>query len=136
MTAKGGGRTTPCGAVERAGRLRKAEQFYELAIMVADLYESDLDDVADAFVTLCVHAGIAAADVICCAALGVHAHGDSHVGAIELLGSVDKSAAKHLATLLGLKTSAGYSATPTSRVKQRQAERAVTALMGTARRRA
>jgi len=27
------------------------------------------EDVADAYVTLCVHAGIAASDVICCATL-------------------------------------------------------------------
>jgi len=30
----------------------------------------DANDVADAYVTLCVHAGIAAADVICCTRFG------------------------------------------------------------------
>jgi len=37
--------------------------------MVRDLVDEN-GDVADAYVTLCVHAGIAAADVICCASFG------------------------------------------------------------------
>lgn len=40
------------------------------------------NEVADAYVTLCVHAGIAAPDVICCASLGEHAQGENHSEAI------------------------------------------------------
>jgi hypothetical protein len=52
-----------------SGRLSKAEQFLDVAAMVRDLAD-DEEDVGDAVVTLCVHAGIAASDVICCKALG------------------------------------------------------------------
>jgi hypothetical protein len=51
-------------------------------------------EVADAYVTLCVHAGIAASDVICCSSLGRHAQGDSHEEAAVLLASADKDAAQ------------------------------------------
>jgi hypothetical protein len=51
------------------GRLRKAEQFMEGAETIRDLAD-DERDVGDAYVTLCIHAGIAAADVICSIALG------------------------------------------------------------------
>jgi hypothetical protein len=80
-------------------------------------------------VTLCVHAGIAAADVITCAKLGQHHAGDDHQGAIALLAKADKTAAKNLATLLGMKTRAGYSASITSKTEQRRAARSVTALL-------
>ena len=70
-------RTVAADASMRRGRLAKAEQFTTAA---ADLRHSpggtaDLDDV---YVTLCVHAGIAAADVICASKLGVHAQGQNH----------------------------------------------------------
>lgn len=91
-------------------------------------------DVADAYVTLCVHAGIAAADVICGARLGVHARGESHADAIALLARADKAAPKHLDTLLRMKTRAEYSHTPVSRDRAVRAGRAVDALLETARR--
>lgn len=56
------------------GRLAKARQFADAAHDVLAL-AGEADDVADAFVTLAVHAGIAAADVICCVRLGRHARG-------------------------------------------------------------
>jgi hypothetical protein len=49
-------------------------------------------DVADAYVTLLVHAGIAASDVICCARLGEHAQGDNHVEAVALLAPLTPTA--------------------------------------------
>lgn len=67
-------RTTDCNREMRAGRLAKAEQFSAAAETVEILADED-SDIGDAFVTLCVHAGIAAADVVCCARLGVHAPG-------------------------------------------------------------
>ncbi len=46
---------------------------------------SGQDDLAEAYVTMCVHAGIAAADVICCWRLNVHHQGESHEEAVTLL---------------------------------------------------
>jgi hypothetical protein len=74
-------RTRVCDDAVTAGRLRKAEQFVDAAETVREFADDELD-VADAYVTLCVHAGIAAADVICCVSLGVHAVGESHSEAL------------------------------------------------------
>lgn len=97
----------------RAGRLAKARQFAAVAHDVLDLADES-QDVADAFVTLAVHAGIAASDVICCARLGASHHGDRHEDAIALLKTADPDAARALSVLLSMKTLAGYSYTPVS----------------------
>lgn len=123
-------RTKKCPPEMRAGRLVKARQFLTAAEMIAASIEDA--DVADAFVTLCVHAGIAASDVICCAALNEHHAGANHNLAIELLGRVDKASAIHLKTLLDMKGHAGYSAMPTSSAYQRRAKLAAQALLKTA----
>jgi len=115
----------------RRGRLRKAEQFLEAAELVVD---DKPRDVSDAYVTLCVHAGIAASDVICCARLGEHAQGESHAHAVALLRTADKDAAKHLSTLLGLKTKSGYSHMPVTAGELKRAGRAAEALAEAARR--
>ena len=119
--------TKRCTTAMRAGRLAKARQFH----LAAETIETIVDDreIADAYVTLRVHAGIAAADVITCAKLGQHHSGDDHQGAIALLAKADQTAAKSLATLLGMKTRAGYSASVTSKRDQKRAARAVTALL-------
>lgn len=49
--------------------MRKAEQFYAAAETIRDVADDEAET-RDAFVTLCVHAGIAAADVLCCLSLG------------------------------------------------------------------
>jgi hypothetical protein len=67
-------RTRRCDEATARGRLREAEQFLEAAMNIRELADDEAD-VGDAFVTLCVHAGIAAADVLCCVALGVHCAG-------------------------------------------------------------
>lgn len=77
-------RTKPCSATITQGRLDKANQFIIAAETIRDIADHD-DEVADAYVTLCVHAGIAASDVICCGSLGRHAQGDSHEEAATLL---------------------------------------------------
>ena len=93
---------------------------------------ADEDDLLDALVTLCVHAGIAAADVICCARLGEHATGQNHAEAVELLGRVDKTSARDLSKLLGMKTRAGYSSTPISAANARSSLRSATRLTAAA----
>lgn len=124
------GSTKRCTAATRAGRLAKAGQFY----LAAETIEMIIDDqeVADAYVTLCVHAGIAAADAICCAKLGEHAHGDDHQAAVALLAKADRAAAKNLKALLDMKTRSGYSAIPTSKTDQKRAGRAAAALLSAA----
>jgi hypothetical protein len=111
--------------------MAKADQFYLAAETIAATIEGQ--DIADAYVTLCVHAGIAAADVICCARLGEHAQGDDHQQAVALLTKADRPNAKYLKVLLDLKTRSGYSATPTSKTDQKRAGRAAGALVSAAR---
>lgn len=126
-------RTTPCDRAARQGRVRKAEQFGDAAAAVADLAD-DSDDVADAVVSLCVLAGIAAADVICCARLGKHAQGQDHHEAVALLQSADAASARSLSALLGLKTKAEYSAVGSSGKDVLRSERAAAHLLEAARR--
>jgi hypothetical protein len=125
------GRTRPCDPAIGRGRLRKAIQFLDAANLVQ---EPDDGSSADVFVTLCVHAGIAAADAICCARLGEHAQGDSHHEAVELLRKADKGAAGHLGTLLGMKSKAAYGYAPATDDERKRAGRAAEALTETARR--
>lgn len=119
------------------GRLAKAEQFWEVAGMVRDLAdEQDPSEIGDAYVTLCVHAGIAAADALCCAGLGEHAQGEKHDDAVQLLAKVDVEASRALRALLGLKTKAGYSHTSATTGEFKRAGRSAEALVMSARRRA
>jgi hypothetical protein len=120
-----------CTSATRAGRLAKAGQFFLAAETIAATIDDQ--DVADAYVTLCVHAGVAAADAICCARLGEHAQGDEHQEAVALLTKADRTIAKHLKVLLDLKTRSGYSAIPTSKTDQKRAGRAAAALLAAAR---
>ncbi|MGH8867731.1 MAG: hypothetical protein ACRDYU_07030 [Actinomycetes bacterium] len=125
-------RTHPCSPRTRTGRLAKARQFLDAAATI-DEFADDESDVSDAFVTLCVHAGIAASDVLCCARLGVHASGENHEYAVALLRKVDATLARDLATLLGMKTRSGYSAYATRVDDHRRAGRAAERLVAAAR---
>lgn len=120
-----------CTDAIRAGRMAKAAQFH----LAAETIVSTLDDqdMADAYVMLCVHAGIAAADAICCARLGQHSQGDDHQEAVALLSKADRTQAKHLKVLLDMKTRSGYSAVPTSQADQKRAGRAAAELVRSAR---
>jgi len=125
-------RARRCTPQVREGRLAKANQFVAVARDVADLADQ-AKDVADAYVTLLVHAGIAAADVICCARLGEYAQGVDHNDAIALLKTADAAAARHLETLLKMKTRVGYGHTPASQEDLKKAQRAGDALIKAAR---
>lgn len=131
--ATGTGRTRECDSATRTGRLHKARQFMDAANTIETLAD-DAADVADAYVTMCVHAGIAAADVICCARLGQHARGEDHVSAIRLLDQAGPDEAKHLRALLGMKTKAGYTSIPVSGSEHKRAGRAAKALLEAAER--
>ncbi len=125
-------RTVPADDRVRRGRLAKAEQFADAAGVVHALAD-EASDVADAYVTLCVHAGIAAADTVCAARLGRCARGEDHGSAVTLLARAEPSAAPHLRALLGMKTLAGYSHQPVSRDRAVRAGRAMEVLLGAAR---
>jgi hypothetical protein len=126
-------RSSPCTHEIRRGRLRKANQFIDAATLIADQAGAEAS-IADAFVTLCVHAGIAASDVICCARLGQYANGEDHSQAVALLAKADGGSAKHLRVLLAMKTKAGYSHARATISDAKRAVRAAEALVETARR--
>ena len=123
--------TRTCSPEVRRGRLAKAEGFLQAAEDVSLL--DDGGQLRDALVTLYVHAGIAASDVICCARLGQHATGDNHAEAVSLLKKAGAASHRHLATLLGLKTKAAYSHTPASAADVKKAARAAAQLVEDAR---
>ncbi len=125
-------RTVRCTAAICQGRLRKAVEFLDAAHLIAD--ETGESAAHDAFVTLCVQAGIAASDAICCARLGEHAQGQDHNEAVTLLSRASTESAMHLRVLLSMKTKAGYSHTAVSNGDARRARRAAEALVETARR--
>jgi len=118
-----------------AGRRAKALQFLTAADEIMDLAD-DAADIGDAYVTLCVHAGIAAADAITAHRLELHHSGDNHNEAVALLRQVRPDGtelAAHLAALLGLKTKAGYTHRPVSGQERIQAARRAHALVDSAR---
>lgn len=126
-------RTTPCTSDVRLGRMHKAAEFLDAANLVADQAGGGAGN-PDVFVMLCINAGIAAADVICCARLGHHAQGKDHNEAVALLGQADGGSAKHLRVLLSMKTKASYSHAETTAADAKRAGRAADALVETARR--
>lgn len=104
-------REKACNAAVTRGRLARARAFLEAADLVADVNEGDdstQGELAAALVTLWVHAGIAAADVICCVRLGRHHSGEDHQAAVKLLRAADKGQETALDRLLAMKTPAGY----------------------------
>jgi hypothetical protein len=132
-----GNSDSPCDARVIAGRMRKAEQFLTAAENVRDLAENE-EDARDAFVTLCVHAGIAASDVLCCLALGQHARGEDHQEAIALVRRVAPGGgelANALSVLLGMKTRAAYGDATVTADQVKRAERAAKRLLDAARQR-
>lgn len=116
-------------------RLRKAEQFLESAETIRD-FADDEAEVGDSLVTLCVLAGIAASDVICCKALGYFVQGDDHQQAVAELSKVvpgGKQLGKDLRTLLAMKARAGYAAPSVSAEERKRARRRAEDLVAAAR---
>jgi hypothetical protein len=126
-----------CDESTIVGRLAKAGQFLEGAEIIRE-FAVDEQDIADAYVTLCVHCGVAAADVICCIALGEHVQGEDHNQAVAHLSKVRPDGAalgNALRVLLGMKTRAGYSHEHVSTAGCKRAERAAARLLQAARER-
>jgi len=100
-------------------------------LKAAQLITPSVDDhqLHDVFISNCVYAGIAAADVMCCSKLGRHSVGPNHRDAVRLLRTVDSVSATHLDTLLNLKSGAGYSHVLSDEVARQKAETAATAMV-------
>jgi len=130
-------RLRKCDERTVAGRLAKAEQFLEGAEIIRE-FAAEEQDVADAYVTLCVHAGVAASDVVCCVALGGYVQAEDHNQAVTHLSKVRPDGAElgnALRVLLGMKTRAGYSHEHISVAACKRAQRAAERLLGAARER-
>lgn len=124
-----------CDERTAAGRLRKALQFRDAAETIRELADDEAE-VGDAFVTLCIHAGIAASDTICCASLGHYAQGDDHNQAIAELSKVRPSGEElgnDLRALLQMKHRAEYGPVPVTAEQRKRAWRRAERLVEAAR---
>lgn len=127
-----------CDQKTTAGRLHKALQFRDAAETIRDLAEDEAE-IGDAFVTLCIHAGIAASDVICCAALGHYVQGDEHNQAIVEVAKVRPDGpdlSNDLRALLQMKNRAEYGPIPVTAEQRKRAWRRTERLVQAARLRA
>jgi len=118
---------SPCPPEVRRGRQRKAVDFLASATALGIVVDTPAG--LESYVQLCILAGVAAADVICCAKLGHHSQGEDHNAAASLLNSVDGPSAKNLRVLLGMKTRSGYGHSASATNDKKRAGRAATALV-------
>ena len=125
-------RTRPCDRTHARARLKIAQSFFD-ASQALEAGDQGADRyMGNTIVTNYVHAGIAASDAICCNELGEHAQGDDHSQATALLRQVlrdGRELSRALATLLGLKTEAGYGVRPMTADKVKRAQRAADKLL-------
>ncbi len=99
MSAKATQRSVPCNTADARSRLIDARAFLEVA---------EVSDNTDVIATNAIHAAIAAADVVCCLALGRRSTSPNHGDAVEVLRQVDATKANSLRRCLDLKTKAAY----------------------------
>ena len=116
-----------CTPEFRNGRRKMAVDFLNSADALGIVV--DTPNGSHPYVQLCVLAGIAASDVICCANTGYHNQGDNHEEAIAMLASVNKELGKHLAVLLRMKTRTGYQHREAIQEDRKRAGRAAAALV-------
>jgi len=120
-----------CPPEVRSGRLKKAIDFLASADAIGIIVETR--EGTESYLQLCILAGIAAADVICCAKLGHHNHGEDHNAAVSLLRSIDSASAKNLNVLFQMKIRSGYGHKSSGADDKKRAGRAATALVEVAR---
>lgn len=116
-----------CDSVVTAGRLSKANEFFDAADHLGEEMPNAAGD-------LYVDAGIAASDVICCVRLGVHSNTGNHSEAVALLKKADGGSERHLSTLLNLKNKAAYTHQDLSSAELKKMNRAAEHLVETAKR--
>jgi HEPN domain-containing protein len=108
MSPRGRGHTQACGTREAQAKLRRAEQFMEVARLIRE--EPD-PDWASAAAALAILAGISASDAACCKALGRRSRGQDHHDAEALLEQIEpggKNAANAMRRLINVKDEAHY----------------------------
>jgi hypothetical protein len=120
--ARNSGRTKPCSARTRRGRLKKAREFLDIAELAGT-------DYPDGCVSNAILSGIASADVICCIRVGEHSAGEDHQQAVDLLKRAHAPAAKHLDRLLRRKSTSAYSDVSSTAKHAEQALRDADALL-------
>lgn len=131
MARRTGG-TRPCDATEARQRLAKASECLDAGTSL----EGDYPTAAS---TLCIQAGILAADALCCAVLGRRSNSPSHADAVVHLRSIagrrrDLAAApKALERLLAHKDRAEYTPRPVAATALRTLSRAAADLVELAR---
>lgn len=119
----------------RRGRLRKAREFAADAEALRTLASTSgvftvASGSANSYVALCVLSGIASADAICVEVLGRYSKGGNHDASVALLAqAAGRPTAKHLATLLSIKSKAEYNAQSVDDGDVRDAGRAMQALV-------
>ena len=118
-------KTAECGAGEARNYLAKARSFLDAARLFAD-------EAPDVAASNAVHAGITAGDAICCSRLGRRSRDSDHAQAVELLGAVDREAAKWLQQTLAARHRAQYDDRPITRAESRRAVRAAEQLVARA----
>lgn len=100
------------------GRLSKARGFLASAEALFALGQqggilAPTSEHADSYVDLCVDAGIAASDAICIKKTGKYSSGGSHEDAVAVLqAATDRPTAKHLGTLVNMKSGTAYGHRP------------------------
>ena len=122
MTARAGGRVTPCTPADARARLRRAHSFVTGAELVLELGEDTDLDLPSVAAALSVLAGIAAADAACCSALGERSRGQDHRQAEQLVATVlphGPQMAKDLKRLLERKDNAHYGVIGTNQKEAR-----------------
>lgn len=121
-------RTESCSQAAIQGRLSKAREFLDAANDLMTLGVTSRAVIATNF----VHAGIAAADVICCRKLGIYSSSANHQDARVLLERAEPTLVTALTALLAMKTEAGYGADPLSAKKLASAEKSARKLVAAA----
>jgi hypothetical protein len=116
-------KTTAADKAAIKGRKEKARQFMTAAA------DTEASDTHDAYITLLVNAGIAAADVLCGKKLGYYSSSDNHTDAVALLAKVDRDASSALKVLLNIKSKSAYTPTATSGTDRTRVERAAAKLI-------
>ncbi|WP_423260635.1 hypothetical protein [Herbiconiux sp. 11R-BC] len=111
-----------------AGRRAKLHQFHEAVNVIRTVVDDD-DELIDVVVTLCVHAGIAASDVICLRSLGHYWRSGNHAEAVTHLRRVDPESARLLHELLNLKSRAAYGHDAVTKAQLTKATRAMDRLV-------
>jgi len=129
-------RTRSCDSMTARERLKAAESYVQAAELIAG-FDDEYDPYRpNSMISNYVLAGIAAADALCCFALGEHSQGDDHRGAVRLVERVTpggRDFGKALSALLTLKTEAGYGARPLTDEKAKRARRNAAKLVEAAR---